>query len=264
MDPQRVLILAPHPDDEIVACGIAASRARSAGVHVFSLFLTTGVPPREMLWPWQRSGYTAWVKRRQDEALKAAALSGIEPVGFLETPSRCLRHRLDDAAVEIGRAIASSRAEALWVPAFEGAHQDHDTANALAAAFRNRLPVIEFAAYNFAGGTVQPNRFPGPSGRETIIALTAEEAARKQAMLACYRSERANLAHIRVTQESCRPLPAHDYSAPPHAGTLFRERFHWVPFRHPRVDFDPSAAIYDALGQWQAKRLTAHVAFADP
>ena len=41
----RVLILAPHPDDEIVACGIAASRAIAAGARVFVLHLTTGVPP---------------------------------------------------------------------------------------------------------------------------------------------------------------------------------------------------------------------------
>jgi LmbE family N-acetylglucosaminyl deacetylase len=244
MGPQRVLILAPHPDDEIVACGIAASRARSAGAQVFALFLTTGVPPPEVLWPWQRPGYAAWVKRRQDEAVKAAALSGIEPVGFLETPSRRLRHHMTDAAVEIERAITMSGAEVLWVPAFEGAHQDHDAANALAAAFSGRLPVIEFAAYTFAGGIVQSNRFPSRFGRETTIDLTAEEVARKQLMLTCYRSERANLGHTRVAQESCRPLPAHDYSTPPHAGTLFRERFHWVPFRHPRVDFDPSAAVY--------------------
>jgi hypothetical protein len=28
---------------------------------------------------------------------------------------------------------------------------------------------------------------------------------------------------------------------------LFRERFHWVPFRHPRIDFDRSADILAAL-----------------
>ena len=47
-------------------------------------------------------------------------------------------------------------------------------------------------------------------------------------------------------------MPRHDYAAPPHAGTLFRERFHWVPFRHPRIDFAPSAEIYSVLGEWSA------------
>ena len=42
----RVLILAPHPDDEVVACGLATIRARAAGTPVFVLYLTSGVPPR--------------------------------------------------------------------------------------------------------------------------------------------------------------------------------------------------------------------------
>ena len=46
MGPRRILILAPHPDDEIVACGIAALRARAAGARVFVLYLTTGIPAR--------------------------------------------------------------------------------------------------------------------------------------------------------------------------------------------------------------------------
>src|SRR5205823_9796815 len=55
MEPRRILVLAPHPDDEIVACGIAALRARAAGAQVFVLYLTTGVPVRGVLWPWQRA-----------------------------------------------------------------------------------------------------------------------------------------------------------------------------------------------------------------
>src|SRR4029077_12016380 len=63
-------------------------------------------------------------------------------------------------------------------------------------------------------------------------------------------SERGNLRHIEAVRESWRLLPRHDYSAPPHSGRLFRERFHWVPFDHPRVDSEPSATIYGGIGDW--------------
>ncbi len=53
----RILILAPHPDDEIVACAIAPSRAVAAGARIFVLHLTAGVPPERALWPWQRPNY---------------------------------------------------------------------------------------------------------------------------------------------------------------------------------------------------------------
>src|ERR1700731_1162392 len=50
MDPRHILVLAPHPDDEIVACGIAARRARLAGARIFVLFLTTRIPASPALW----------------------------------------------------------------------------------------------------------------------------------------------------------------------------------------------------------------------
>jgi len=246
---RRILILAPHPDDEIVACGIAARRARLSGARIFVLFLTTGVPAPEALRPWQRASHAARVARRRDEARAATALIG-EPVGFLDYPSRQLRHHLDAAAAETGRAIAECGAGELWVPAFEGAHQDHDAANALAVQFSDLVPVYEFAAYNLAGGRVRSNEFPDGRDSDRTLVLTADEAAMKQRALACYASERGNLKHVGTARESWRPLPRHDYTAPPHAGRLFRERFHWVPFRHPRIDFDASAEVYADLGRW--------------
>jgi len=89
-----------------------------------------------------------------------------------------------------------------------------------------------------------------PRAGDVAIEFTAEEAALKRQTLACYASERGNLKHIETVRESCRPLPCHDYSAPPHSRRLFRERFHWVPFEHPRVDFEPSAMVYAEIGRW--------------
>jgi len=252
--PRRILVLAPHPDDEIVACGIVALRARNAGAELFVLYLTTGVPPHELLWRWQRRGYAARVTRRREEAIEAGLLVGLRAAGFLEIPSRRLIAHLDAAAAALDRALDETAADCLWVPAFEGAHQDHDAANALAACVRERLPVWEFAAYNYAGGRVRSNWFFDARGGVVELHLNREEVALKRQALSAFASERGNLAHIRAKAEAYRPLPHHDYGAPPHDGKLFRERFHWVPFCHPRVDFTPSADIYPALGRWFAAR----------
>lgn len=249
---RRILILAPHPDDEILACGIAARQARAEGAEIFVLFLTTGVPPRETLWSWQRGNYTRRVERRREEALAAMMQLGAQPAGFLDIPSRGLIANLDTAAAVLEQARRATRAGELWVTAFEGAHQDHDAANALSANFRERLPVWEFGAYNFAGGKVRSNQFPNARGGVVELRLTRQEVPLKRRMLALYASERGNLRHIRVEQEAWRPLPRYDYGAPPHPGTLFRERFHWVPLRHPRIDFTRSGEIYAALAAWRA------------
>jgi LmbE family N-acetylglucosaminyl deacetylase len=250
----RILVLAPHPDDEIVACAIATRCAIAAGARVFVLHLTTGVPPAASLWRWQRAAYMDRVWRRQEEALDASRLLGVEIVGFRATAARRLRFDLDAAASDIASAIANCRAEAVWVAAFEGAHQDHDVANALAACAAGPVPVWEFAEYNYAGGQVRSNRFAFGHGGEITIGATAQEAELKRAALACYESERRNLAHIVADREACRPVPRHDYARRPHAGRLFRERFHWVPFRHPGVDFDASVDVYRDLGEWISAR----------
>jgi LmbE family N-acetylglucosaminyl deacetylase len=245
--PHRILVLAPHPDDEVVGAAVAARRAITGGAQVFALYLTTGVPAAAALWPWQRSGHGARVRRRREEALAAAGLIGLKPAGFLDWPSRCLKSHLAEAEAAIAGAIAKHGIAALWTPAWEGGHQDHDATNFLAARFAGGLPVLEFAEYNYAGGRVRSGEFPPDGEPAGILALTSEEVSWKRRLLACYASERGNLAHIRVAKEAFRPLPARDYAQSPHSGRLFWERHHWVPFRHPRIDFTRPAELRAAL-----------------
>jgi N-acetylglucosamine malate deacetylase 1 len=245
---RRVLILIPHPDDEVVGCAVAARRARADGAALWGLYLTTGVPSRHRLWPWQRRRYQALVERRRQEAIDAAGAIGIVPVGFLDWPSRTLKSHLDEALERIDAAVGQHGIDEIWTPAWEGAHQDHDAANCLAS--RLGVRAVEFAEYNFVGGRVRSQAFAVPNGSEDVLEFTSDERQFKRALLSLYRSERSNLRHIRVERESLRPLARHDYAAPPHAGILFWERFQWVPFRHPRVDFDRPEAVRAVLGEW--------------
>jgi len=229
-------------------------RAQRRGASVTVLYLTTGVPSLEELWPWQRASRAKWVGRRHDEAARAAALLKFGQDGYSSIPSRRLIRHLDEAEASVAHAIENAAATELWVTAFEGAHQDHDAANAIAARFGERLPVWEFAAYNFAGGKVRSNKFLDARGGVVELTADRDEAAMKHRALGLYASERGNLRHIRIGEEQYRPLPRHDYSTPPHAGRLFRERFQWVPLRHPRIDFTSSAEIYSVLGQWSGAK----------
>src|SRR5262249_42277673 len=149
------LILIPHPDDEVVGCAIAIARARRAGAEISGLYLTTGIPARERVWPWRRSRYPALVARRREEARRAAAALGITPVGFLDWPSRTLKSHLDEAMAAISRTLAERGIDEIWTPAWEGGHQDHDVTNFLAALLAAKMAVREFAEYNLAGGRVR-------------------------------------------------------------------------------------------------------------
>ncbi|MGH7125659.1 MAG: PIG-L deacetylase family protein [Stellaceae bacterium] len=246
----RPLILVPHPDDEVVGCAIAVARARAAGSEISSLYLTTGIPAKERVWPWRRASYSALVARRREEANRAAASLGISPAGFLDWPSRTLKSHLDEAVAAISRTLAERGIDEIWAPAWEGGHQDHDVTNFLAAHFVGKASVREFAEYNLAGGRVRSQTFPQTNGTEEVLTLTAVEASLKAELLAIYRSEQMNLRYVRLAQESLRPLARYDYRAAPHPGRLFCERFRWVPVRHPSVDFERSETVRAALAAW--------------
>jgi LmbE family N-acetylglucosaminyl deacetylase len=243
------LILAPHPDDEVVAAAATIARARAAGDRFFALYLTSGVPAAYKMWRWDQTRRAERVARRRTEAMAAADILGIEPVGFSDWPSRTLKSHLGEALGWIAAIVAQRGIDALWVSAWEGGHQDHDVANFLAAHAGCGGPVLEFAEYNTGGGHARWQRFAVPNGSETVVQLTREEALAKRRLLAIYRSEGANLAGVRVDVESARPLPPYDYARPPHAGKLSREGFQWVGrlMLHPRVDHEPSGAVYQAL-----------------
>lgn len=254
-----VLILVPHPDDEAVGAAAAIGRLRAAGGEAFALYLSDGVPPRDRLWPWARHRHDHRVAARWREAAATARLLGLREAGRIAAPTRSLRHRLDEAARRIGEALDATHAATIWVPAFEGAHQDHDAANLLASQFRDRAAVWEFATYNNAGGRTNSQRFPGGDSGATVLALTADERALKRRALALYESERGNLRHIDIAREAFRPLPAHDYTRPAHPGPLFYARYRWVPF-HPRVDRSDPAEVHRDFAAYLTKARRAGAA----
>lgn len=249
----RILLLIPHPDDEVVGMAATIASAREAGGTFFALYLTDGIPAPEQLWRRERQRRAAWVERRRAEAQATAKALGIEPVGFCGWPSRSLKAHLGEAATRISALLSERAIDAVWVPAWEGGHQDHDAANFLAARTAGGRTVTEFAEYNRGAGALRRNRFAQPNGTETELRLSAAQQATKRRLLALYGSERANLAGARLEVETRRPLSAYDYASRPHEGPLLRERFHWVGrfVRHPRVDFEPSAALYDALSRYR-------------
>jgi N-acetylglucosamine malate deacetylase 1 len=253
---RRILILVPHPDDEVVGAAGAILRARASGADVTALDLTHGVPPREHMWPRARgAAYDRRVARRRREAAAAARRLDIARIADTGRPARTLIGALAETLARVRAALDATGADTLWTPAYEGGNADHDGANAVAAVVSRQRPalrVFEFAEYSFAGGRTRSQEFIAGRGGEIVLELSPEEREVKRRALADYASERGNLFYVRTAREAFRPLPAHDYAAAPHAGTLFHERFHWVPFRHPRIDFTTGTAVRAAIAAFLA------------
>jgi LmbE family N-acetylglucosaminyl deacetylase len=94
----RLLVFAPHPDDESLACGILLQRAAEAGAAICVVYLTDGEnnpwPQRYLSKRWRLNprDRQRWAKLRRREALAALGLLGVSPedARFLGWPDQGL------------------------------------------------------------------------------------------------------------------------------------------------------------------------------
>lgn len=243
----RILMLIPHPGDEVIGCTVASLEAGDAGCRLYGLYLTCGVPLAEGLWSWQRPERDRLVAARRAEAEAAAVVLGIEPIVVRPVPARRLKDEIREAHRAIRSAVKRLRPDMMWVPAYEGGHHDHDVASFLGTLFNSDIEVWEYALYNHAGGRVNRQRFAQSLGSESAFALEPAEIDTKTRAVAAYATRPEEFDALALECETLRPLAAYDYARPPHAGRLYYERHRWLPFSHPRIDHTDPAAVSAAL-----------------
>jgi LmbE family N-acetylglucosaminyl deacetylase len=125
----RVLVLAPHPDDEAIGCAGTISQLSRAGATVTVVFLTDGDATIGAT-----SDQTTTASRRRDEAEAACRICGAN-ARFLGHPDQALVTVVDELATQVHDLVTELDAEAVFVPWFLDGHPDHTAANrALVAA----------------------------------------------------------------------------------------------------------------------------------
>ena len=80
----RLLVVAAHPDDEILGCGGTLARARKKGAHVEVMFLSEGTSARFPFDEYDSQEYCTQVARRRKEAEEALNVLGIKEISFYQ------------------------------------------------------------------------------------------------------------------------------------------------------------------------------------
>ncbi|MFB0612644.1 PIG-L deacetylase family protein [Aurantiacibacter poecillastricola] len=138
----RVLVIAPHPDDEILGCGGTMARLLAAGHEVHVVVATTGRPP----------AFSAEsVAKVQGEMKAAHAFLGVTQTHVIDLPAAAL-DTVPAATVnaEIGRIVDEVKPDTLFVPFYGDVHGDHQlvfTAALVAARPRHAHAPANILAY---------------------------------------------------------------------------------------------------------------------
>jgi LmbE family N-acetylglucosaminyl deacetylase len=230
-----VVIVAPHPDDEIIGAGAHMTAIRDLWV----VYATDGAPKN--MYDARRLGFTTreeYARAREREALAALRLGGVGPERclHLEFPDQETAKHMPELVRRLLPLFRGLRPDSVLAPAYEGGHPDHDsvamavhTAARLVARETGRAPrVVEYALYHAWEGGIRTGEFL-PRDGTPVANLALDPAARvlKCRMLACFATQQQTLAQFRTEVERFRPAPSYDFTAPPHGGRLHYENFDW-------------------------------------
>ena len=227
MDTSRIVLLAAHPDDEVIGAGIRMTRWSPR--QVTFVHLTDG-SPRDPKFA-QAAGFASYegyarVRRRElDEALELAGMGEARCIQLGFTDQEAYLH-LPELVEAVTQLVEEIRPDQIYTHPYEGGHPDHDAAS-FAAAFTH-TNVLEFTSYHGGPQGLVTNEFlhPDLTTVETHL-LSTTERTRKQQMFDCFRSQKPVLQDFPIVHEKFRPAPRYDFTKPPHPGPLQYERLGW-------------------------------------
>ena len=210
---KRILVVAPHPDDEAAGLSIALHRL-GRRYERFIVYATTGArgdfdPAKKSKWAAYRTK-GQYAQEREKEATEGMGMLEI-PRGnlmFLENDSWGLHGKLQEFAKELGKIISYIRPALILSPAMEHAHPDHDSVRAVLEKIKcpERSALQEYALYSNSNGMERFNAF-APPGTGIVLKATVEEKALKAGVLSCYRSQEGGILDLfSKTTESLRPV----------------------------------------------------------
>lgn len=189
----RVLILAPHPDDETLATGGLIQTARELGCALRVIFATDGdnnpwpqrwLEKRWRIGPLERA---RWAQRRRSEAIAATRILGVDigDTRALGWPDLELTgHLLDDSGYEqiLVKELIAFAPTLIVLPQMLDRHPDHSALRVMSELALTQTPFQDCRRLGYM--------VHGPALRaSTAMAITATQQARKQQALLAHASQ---------------------------------------------------------------------------
>ena len=189
----RVLVLAPHPDDETLGCGGAIAAACLAGKRVVVAAITDGRQSHPRSRRFQGDAL-AELRRHELETAVRLLTDGAAEVAWLGYPDQAAptgATALDEAVNRLGARTDLDAITTVWASWRHDPHVDHQRTAALADRLVVLLPSLELWEYPIWGRFIEPRGVGrGMSLRRFV---TTAERERKRAAMAAHRSQMTGL-----------------------------------------------------------------------
>ena len=195
----RVMLIAPHPDDETLACGTVLQGASRAGADINVVYETDGEnnpwPQRafERKWKITESDRARWGEVRRAEARAALAALGVRPsaLNFLGLPDQGLTNLLMTGCRPVierfQNLVADWRPTHLFVPSIADTHPDHNALGVILrfallsrSALGDKVAVWSFAVHG------ESAMF---AARAISVEATAADQQAKLEAIACHKTQ---------------------------------------------------------------------------
>jgi N-acetylglucosamine malate deacetylase 1 len=189
---QRILVIAPHPDDEVLGCGGAIARHAAQGEDIQVLIMTRGAPD---LYPLDDEATV------RQEAQNAHTILGVSKTHFLDFPAPKLDtipgYQLADA---IATVVRHYQPHTIYLPHRGDIHLDHQKvyqATLVAARPIHQCPVRQLLCYETLSETEWAPPWSDTAFVPTVFVDITDYLDLKLKAMHCYQSELQQAPHPR-------------------------------------------------------------------
>jgi LmbE family N-acetylglucosaminyl deacetylase len=195
LEDRPFIVIAPHPDDESLACGGLIAGACEQGLRTKVVMVSDGVGshPNSKAYPPERLR-----SLREEEARQAAAELGLGPkeILFLGLPDRFVPHNGEEAEraiATIADCVREIGAGSLFVSWRHDPHCDHEASYRIARAVQRRVGEVRLFEYVVWGHTLPPSTEVDPVRSGFRISIDHDAQEKKRRAIAAHRSQTSNL-----------------------------------------------------------------------
>jgi LmbE family N-acetylglucosaminyl deacetylase len=191
LEDRPFIVVAPHPDDESLACGGLIADACRQGVRGKVVVVSDGAGshPNSKAYPTDRLA-----SLREDEARQAGSELGLRPeeMLFLGLPDRFVPREGSEAERAIEAIVNCAReidAGSLLVSWRHDPHCDHEASYLIAREAQRRVGKVRLLEYVVWGHTLPPSTEVDPIRSGFRISIDREVMEKKRCAIAAHRSQ---------------------------------------------------------------------------